>query len=186
MNAFAGPQDGYVKHRKPVACTLSSQPASADSRCIIPFFNFLFVLNIRHVEPKSCFWIKTLGQVVNTNALCTIDPALPQSLLGPNIESVFPPNLATFGLAVLWIIHSFHHFMQAPQNLHYAKWAGINCVTSHSIAILDRGREGRQVVFGINVLSEDSTHPVCRWQQSKHSPSFDTTPEKKGENTAHL
>lgn len=32
--------------------------------------------------------------------------------------------------------------------------------TSHSISILDRGRKGWQVVFGINVLSQDSTHPV--------------------------
>lgn len=109
---------GRIRKTENLWRALSSLPASADSRCIVQFFVFL---NIRHVEPTSCFWIKTLGQVVNTNALCTIDPALPQSLFGPNIESVFPPNLATFGLAVLWIIHSFHHFMQAPQNLHYAK-----------------------------------------------------------------
>jgi len=37
--------------------------------------------------------------------------------------------------------------------------------TSHSITILDRGREGWQVVFGIYVLSKDSTHPICRERQ---------------------
>lgn len=34
--------------------------------------------------------------------------------------------------------------------------------TSHSITVLDRSREGWQVVFGVNVLSQDSTHPICR------------------------
>ena len=39
--------------------------------------------------------------------------------------------------------------------------------TSHGITILDRGREGWQVVFGIYVLSKDSTHPICRERQRK-------------------
>jgi hypothetical protein len=33
-------------------------------------------------------------------------------------------------------------------------------LVSHSIAVLDGGRERWKVVFGINVLSQDPTHPV--------------------------
>lgn len=44
-------------------------------------------------------------------------------------------------------------------SVHRPSWSVVP--TPHSITILDRSREGWQVVFGINVLSQDSTHPIC-------------------------
>lgn len=42
-------------------------------------------------------------------------------------------------------------------------------LTPHSITILDRSRERRQVVFGINVLSQDSTHPIWKEEEEEGS-----------------
>lgn len=57
----------------------------------------------------------------------------------------------------------FLYHVQEPAGVANCLEETFDCktLTSHSISILDRSGEGREVVFGINVLSQDSTHPIC-------------------------
>ncbi len=43
-------------------------------------------------------------------------------------------------------------------------------LTSYSVAVFNGGRERRQVVFGINVLSQNSTHAVYESNAREKDP----------------
>lgn len=68
----------------------------------------------------------------------------------------------------------------------YLLRVAVTARTSHSIAVLYGGREGREVVFGINVLSQDSTHPIWRRRKKNSHFTLDSRHMKGGDRRARV